>query len=393
MIKENPVAKTTEEYHIINSIQAIDEIGVSLGKKLPPASPQLQIAITIPAKNEENYIFRTLNALKDQITKDGIFVDKSLYEVIVLCHECNDSTFSICSRFSKIHPEFHLHVLELDAAVVNNVGAARRVLMNIAADRLTAPNGLIATTDADTVAQLDWVQHLLNFSDLEVDMVCGLIKVDAHNLTGSAKKTLMAKQRYWVLRTKLEARLFPNPNDPWPKHAHNSGPNLAVKKHCYKTIGGMPPLGFLEDIALYDAVASHGFVIRHSNDCVVTTSCRLNARAPWGFASELRDWGEDSEVTYKVEGLEKLLYKFGVFKKIATYYEYPSQKILKTISERSFIDLEILLKLYRSSPCAQAMVVRVDRNLDTNKLWNMAYPNKEVATSLGELKGYFENYR
>ncbi len=64
---------------------------------------------------------------------------------------------------------------------------------------------------------------------------------------------------------------------------------------AYRAIGGLPvrPLG--EDSALASALDDAGFLIRHSMEAAVTTSCRFDSRAPGGAGDTMRARHEDLE--------------------------------------------------------------------------------------------------
>lgn len=113
--------------------------------------------------------------------------------------------------------------------------------------------------------------------------------------------------------------------DPLPRHAHNSGPNMAVRKDVYDLIGGIPPKVYLEDIALYDAVCKFEGYIRHCPDIIVVTSDRTVARAPKGFGNDLKTWSDAEKISLKVEGLERLRAKFRLFEAIRNYYDRPTE--------------------------------------------------------------------
>ena len=80
------------------------------------------------------------------------------YEVIVILDGCGDRTGEVVERIAceADHPVLHTVVL----AARTGVGHARRLGMDLAHERLLAlgrEDGLIASTDADTVVADDWL--------------------------------------------------------------------------------------------------------------------------------------------------------------------------------------------------------------------------------------------
>lgn len=378
-------------YHTLTDSFILDGIADEMGRALPPPPENVRLIVTVPANNEEMTIESCLKSLAAQYSMAHIGIDYGLYEVLVLCHNCTDNTAAICRQFRADNPLFKLSIIELDRPEINNVGAVRRVLMHMAATRLPSDSGYIATTDADTSADRFWIANLLGYLDSGYGMICGRIDIDFGTVSGNARLTLEHKQRYFGLRTELEHLISPDTTDPWPRHAHNSGPNLAVRRDVYLEIGGMPPKGFLEDIALYDAVCTAGHKIRHCPDTVVTTSCRLDPRAPWGFGSELRDWSESKRIFFEVEGLERLLAKFRMFEAIRCHYRKPSKTTINAISESTELKPESITMLLDRYGSARPMINKIDRKLDGLESWQSKYPLKLVSVAVEELADYLRN--
>lgn len=377
------------DYKEKRNLECIDKISRNLAKTLPAPNGQLKMVVIIPAKNESDGIEKTLTSIINQIDSNRNFINKSYFEILVLCHNCSDATFETCIDFSSNFPESLLHVLSLNSQVANTVGAARRVLMNIASDRLLIENGLIISTDADTIAHPHWLHNLNYYLVQETALICGLINVDYQGLQGQTLTFLEAKNKYMRLKTQLETQLLPNPNDPWPRHSYHWGPNLAIKKHAYQAIGGIRPLHFLEDVDLFNRVVGQGFLIRHCMDVKVTTSTRTDARCDEGFGAELRVWTEYDGVSYNVEGIKKLRVRYLIYKLIMAYYKAPSNQVLKNISELAFIDVKHLKSEFEVCTLPEAMVVSMERYLNNNQLWHNANPNICVLKACDELNHHF----
>lgn len=369
-------------------IDYIDEISLSLGRSLPGVAAALQMEIIIPAKDEEEHISPTLKNLAKLYQEFSQTNTEVNLEVLILCHNCSDLTFLKCKEFSGQHPTFPLQILVLNDQKINTVGAARRILMNIAAARLSTHNSLIITTDADTVPEKKWLFQLEKYINSDTDMICGFIKSNSTSLQGQALHYLRAKDEYLKLKTRLECLLFPNENDPWPRHSYHWGPNLAIKKYAYQAIGGIRPLHFLEDVDLYKRVIAEGFSTRHCLKTRVTTSVRINSRCSEGFGAELKVWSEQKGVAYKVESLEKLFVRFQIYSLIKKLYLSPSDNVFSQISRLSLMDENQIKKLYSEEEKFPAMLMKMENYLDQNELWNSTYPNIEVKKANNAIRFY-----
>ena len=373
------------------STYILDRIANKELTKLPVSKKSTRIIVTIPANNEEKLIIDCLEALRNQQILKGNLFDYNLFEVIVLCHNCSDKTLSFCKNYLIIYPEFNLLLLDIYQDDVDNVGAARRILMNIASNRLKDPDGIIATTDADTIANKYWLANLLGYYQSEYDLICGKINVLNHYNLGRAQQLLNKKESYGNLRATLEAVIAPDILDPLPRHFHNSGPNLAIKKKVYDSIGGMPPISFLEDIALYDLVASSGKVIRHCPFTIVSTSNRTVARVAQGFSSQLSDWNTIENKILYVEGLNKLIRKFKIFDYIRTKFYIPTNLFLEKLCDLTGIEITILQQMRNASYNPNALINRIDRALDTSENWNTTYPNSDIDLAIMEIDNYLKS--
>lgn len=358
------------------------------GKWLPARSNYLQLAVTIPAKNEAQSIWKTLYALANQYSEKNSF-PSDVYEVLVLCNYCDDDTREICDLFQEIHPDFPLYIFETRDPLINSVGAARRALMDIASERL--PNdGFIITTDADTVADHNWLNAFLRIQSEPVDLICGIINPDLKGLNKEAKHQLYQTRQYLDLVTRLESELYPQDHDPWPRHSHNSGPNMAIRNSVYKQLGGMPPLACFEDIALYQKVISNGFKVKHSNTPIVTTSCRRSSRVPGGFGSQIKSWSNSK--TEPVEGFKKLSERFKAYAEIRNYYQYPSSGLLNSFCSRLHFQPSAMKLLLRNHIRSSSLIIYLEHILKYHTPWNSAHPNIPLNMAIEELEAYYSAF-
>jgi len=355
---------------------------------LPSAHPSLQLIVTIPAKNECEYIIPTLQALSRQ--KLGSRA-KACYEVIVLINHSCDATLKKCIDFKQNNPDFTLHILATYAPEICNVGAARKLMMDLAASRLTNDDHLIAMTDADTVVGENWVGQLLNFIPTPIDFICGAVAVNCNHLNGFARIMFDAKERYLLYRSRLEALLLPEIHDPWPRHAANSGPNMALKKAAYIKMGGMPALECLEDSALHQRAVYHGLQICHALGNEVETSARLQSRVARGFGDELKFWSAltDESYCYNVEGLEKMQVRLEACTMVKSAYLTQNREKTEEIALLLKLPKLAASSLFKAYPNYRAMNQRLFTVLEKHRPWQRAYPNKSVLEANAELENFF----
>jgi hypothetical protein len=182
-----------------------------------------------------------------------------------------------------------LHVVNLPSSHAN-AGWARKLAMD-AAERLVAYDGLILTTDADTLADEDWIAANRREIEGGHDAVAGYVMADPMELMQLPPAILERGSLEWEyqqLAAELDARVDPEPHDPWPRHNQNCGASAAVTAAAYRAIGGLPPRPVGEDRALFEMLRRMDGRIRHSLEVQVVTSARTDGRACGGLADEIR---------------------------------------------------------------------------------------------------------
>jgi hypothetical protein len=156
--------------------------------------------------------------------------------------------------------------------------------MDIACARLEsvgAARGFLASTDADTVVQPDWLRRQMEAIEAGAEAVGGEIILDPDEL--EALPVEVVEQRAAEIAERLRAATRRGPAE----HAHFSGASLAVTPGAYRRVGGMGRLAALEDQELEDRLASAGIVIHRPRAVRVTTAARTEGRAERGLARDL----------------------------------------------------------------------------------------------------------
>jgi hypothetical protein len=269
------------------------------------ACPSTRVCVIIPARNEERFLSRTLDALYHQYNFAGLPIAHDTYEVLLLLNNCIDASLSMVRSYQQTHPGFSLHVATRTLSPEDaHVGTARRLLMDTANHRLqhvSACNAIILSTDADTVVARDWIAANIAAIEAGADVVGGVIHLFPDEYEALKQRdpgTCLAYQRDRQLQrlvAELESILDPDPSDPWPRHLQHFGASLACTTSMYVLSGGLPPVKTLEDIAFIDALRKVGARIRHCPKTHIYTSARLEGRAQVGLSGQLNLWRNQAQ--------------------------------------------------------------------------------------------------
>lgn len=246
------------------------------------------VVVAVPVRDEERRIVACLERLTDQRAAGCSLA------VILLLNNCRDGTADAVRALARRRscPVTMLQV-ELPAARAH-VGWARRLAMDEAADRLEAlgsHDGIILTTDADTLVDRDWVSANVAEIAAGADAVAGALDFDPADelaLPAGVRRRARLECHYATLAAEIDTRLDPVAHDPWPAHRAASGASLAVTLAAYRRVGGMPASAVGEDRAFVERLTRRDLRVRHSPGTRVTTSRRAIGRAAGGMADTLR---------------------------------------------------------------------------------------------------------
>ena len=242
---------------------------------LPPPSPALRACVVVPARDEEALVARCVRALA---TQQGVAA--GAYEVLLVLDRCVNRTEAAARAEAAAHPALALHLV---AAQGTGAGRARRTGMDLAYERLAGlgrADGLIASTDADSVPAPDWLLAQLEAAEAGARAIGGLIVLDGDG--GLPPGALRRRD------ARLAGRLERARADGAGDHAFFSGASLAVTAEAYRAVGGLEPRAALEDQALEEALGRAGIPIARTSRARVRTSSRTSGRAPRGLSADLR---------------------------------------------------------------------------------------------------------
>lgn len=267
----------------------------SFGFGLPGGWP---VAVTIPARNEAERIVACLDAAGQSLRGRG--------GIALMVNGSSDDTLERALAWFAASGVAGL-VLECPDAPAGGVGAVRRDTVAACAP-LLASEGVVMTTDADSVVFPDWVDA--NLEELRsADLICGSVFPDPAEfarLPPVIARRGALEGEYMALTMALKAAIDPVPHDPAPPHLSEPGASLAFRMDLYEVVGGFAALPSGEDRAFAERADLLGWRLRHSARARVQTSCRLSGRAPGGMAEALqaRIHAEDPLVDWLLEPAE-----------------------------------------------------------------------------------------
>lgn len=246
-------------------------------------SVKTSYAIAIPARNEQDRIVACLDACARSMQAAG---ESGL--ILLLVNNSTDATASRAAAWAR-HNAVAIDIVALDLPPDEaHAGGARRRALQLARARI-ATSGALLTTDADSLPARDWVAASL--AGLRTGaVVCGKVELEPAEFARlPAHVTAMGavEDRYRRATQELNARLDPDPHNPWPHHGQRSGASIALTAQAYDTVGGAPLIALGEDRALVQLALRHDLVVRYCERALVVTSCRLDGRAQGGMADTI----------------------------------------------------------------------------------------------------------
>ncbi len=361
-----------------------------------PPNPHLQLSVIVPARNEAHQLNDTLKALHNQQISQELALNPALYEVLLLINNCTDRSYDVAVQYQQRHPDFPLHIARIhlppDKA---NIGTVRRLLMDEAYRRLTSinrPNGIIASTDGDTIVDSQWVYHIMLEIEKGNDAVGGRILtrpdqsgVRLYHLRDVLYRTLIAK---------AEALLDPCLHDPWPRHFQHFGASIAVTCQMYERAGRLPEKPFLEDEAFYKALVRTDAKIRQSPHVKVFTSTRMQGRVAVGFSEQLRYWSRMQEANkcQLAEPPEAVITRIQSRQQLRAYWQTgdkTASAALETIADNLFIDPAWLSNEMLRSRFFGGFWEKVDEKMATGQ-WAAQWKPVPITAAIQELRNYLK---
>lgn len=241
-----------------------------------------RVVVAIPARDEAERIPACLMGLNQQIRPPDV--------VVLLLNNCTDQSAEIAKAMAP-DLRFRLNVeTRLLPAERANAGWARHLAMRIAAEH-AGPDGILLSTDADSIAAPDWVSRNLASLHKGADVVCGRAVIDpaeADLIPAHLHHDDALECRLIALLDDIAWMLDPEPHDPPPRHTEASGASIAVSARAYHRVGGIPTIPAGEDRAFVRTLWMRDAAVRHDPAVWVTVSGRIEGRAAGGMADAIR---------------------------------------------------------------------------------------------------------
>lgn len=229
------------------------------------AEPRLSdVLVVVPARDEAALIESCLDSVRAAAHRLRSSRPDVRVTVVVVADRCTDGTASLARAAGA-------HVVETSAG---GVGAARRAGVGAGVRLLGSPDPRrtwLASTDADTVVPITWLQRHVALAEEGAQLVLGRAVPDPAGLDPAAA----------VRWHQLHPVVVDDP------HRYVHGANLGVRLDALTSAGGWPALREHEDHVLVEALAARGTPARLGPD--VTTSARREGRTPGGYAGYLRE--------------------------------------------------------------------------------------------------------
>lgn len=236
-----------------------------------------QVAVVVPAHNEEQLLGRALTALGTAADRLAAVRPGVGVEVVVVLDTCTDRSPEVAAAFAVQDRRYRLLPVSF-----RSVGKSRRAGTKAVLDALGGPGAAdgsahgvppqrvwLANTDADSWVPEDWLVRQLELAAGGADVVLGSVEPDAHGM----HHELVAR---WHARHSLAEN-----------HSHVHGANLGVRASAYVAAGGFPGIDTDEDRALVERLRGSGAAIVSTDTTRILTSGRTSGRAPKGFAAYL----------------------------------------------------------------------------------------------------------
>lgn len=348
----------------------------------------------VPVRNEAHHLARTLESLRLQQDSVGKSLNPSVYEVLVLVNNCTDASLSVAQSYQKRYPEFSLHLAEIHLPPAKaNIGTVRRLLMDEAHHRLVSigkPEGIIASTDGDTVVDSQWIWHIINEIGRGADAVGG--RILTHPDKNPVRRFHLRDVTYRTLVARLESQLDPAPHDPWPRHFQHFGANLAVTCAMYQKAGRLPEVPYLEDEAFYKALLRVDARIRQSPLVRVTTSARMQGRVAVGFSEQLRCWATMSKngQCQLAESANPLVIKFSCRQQLRTIWTNRWSQNLETnlaqIASQLDISADWLQHALLTFSYFGELWQMIEQQIITEQVWAKKWPLVPIGEAITELR-------
>jgi hypothetical protein len=382
---------------------AIYRFDQTLVAKAP--SPDCEVSVIVPVRNEAQTLVQTLVALANQIDLNGQRLDPKSYEIILLANNCTDDSAKIAWIFAQQHPELALHVVEKTLPPTEAyIGRVRQILMDEAYRRLMSigrKRGIIASTDGDSQVSSTWIAANLDEIARGADAVGGRIttnSIDRASLDPYARACHLREVGYRYLIAELESYLDPDPHDPFPRHYQHYGASLAVTAEMYALAGGLPAVKTPEDVAFYQALMRVNARFRHSPKVQVVTSARQVGRTDVGLANQLNEWAKmgQQQQPFLVESAAAIETRFQVRHQLRRMWLYvlngyqPSNIDVANLANTLGVSNHWLTQQLTQPQTFGKLFEQVEQRQQEEGIWIQRWQNVDIKQAIADLRSLLE---
>ena len=364
-----------------------------------PLRPECRAIIVIPVRDEAACLRQTLDAFAAQTDFSGRRLAPDSYEIIVFANNCCDESATIARRWQKENAALNVHIIEADLPAANaNIGFVRRVLMNEAWRRWRESprvNGVIITTDGDTVVDSRWIWANLSEIAGGAEAVGGRITIsraDIKLMDAKARRFHLLDTGYRLAVAELEARMDADGGDFLPRHHQHYNASFAVTTEAFQAAGGVPEVRFLEDVAFYQALRRIDARFRHSPLVRVTTSARRAGRVECGLSTQISEWICLGKTTadYLVESAaaarQRIYWKNELRKLWVNAAQNAVSRKAAVCADALLVSGNFLRDELQKQQSFGVLLENVERRQSADGEWARVYPLAEVAAALADLR-------
>ncbi|MET0375036.1 MAG: glycosyltransferase [Rhizorhabdus sp.] len=305
------------------------------------APGRIDVAVCVPARNEADALPQFFVAL-ERLDREGIAPTLCL-----VLDSCDDRSAAVAGDYAA-RASLPVRVEQVSSAEPN-AGLARHRAM-LLGERALKGNGLLLTTDADSVPAADWLQTMVS-AFRHADVVAGKV-VRTVTRPNPMQDRL---ERYYEALYATRRAIDPVAWEATATHHQTSGANLGIAVRHYRMLGGFQSIAAGEDARLVDDAARAGLRVRRDAASVVYTSDRRTGRVAHGFAGGLRALdgdGDAIEVAHPDDATWQ--YRGHALARRA----YDSREIM-ALADAIGLAPDHLVGVLRDSPNAEAFAMRV----------------------------------
>ena len=368
---------------------------------------ECRVSVVIPVRNEAENLALTLESFINQKNINGSALDPRSFELVILANNCTDNSANIVRKFQREHPRLRVHLVEISlSAEDSNIGSVRRLLMNEAFYRfkISSKNGVILTTDGDTIVANNWIAANLREIESGAEAVGGRIIIAPSELAkmdANCRNIHLQDEDYRLLTAEIEGLIDDIPHDTAPRHHQHFNGSFAVKTDVYEKAGGVPKVKFLEDIAFYDSLQRIDAKFRHSPLVHVFTSSRHVGRSEVGLSYQLNEWKKLGEcgADFLVESAQTIETKLKAKRMLRDLWRkvqadnFPTNADVINLSRNLFVPTEFLVNELDNSTTFGSLYERILREQHRVGDWQKRNLSVPLQTALEDLTKIIQHWR